>query len=249
VAVTSKDRAPIPSWQVGRSIHDDDFYAPTRFPNLFLYQQRSRQLVRLLTCNGMLPLHEKRMLDIGCGGGDQLVEFEGWGARRHNLAGIDLNETRVSRARARLTYPGAMQDRGADIRCGDAAHLPWPDEVFDVVSQSVVFTSIPVPEVKEAVAAEMLRVLKPGGAVIWYDFLYDNPSNQTVKGIGAREIRSLFAGCEVTLQRVTLAPPLARRLVPISWMAAMVCEGLVLANTHYLGLIRKPAMGMRPGSP
>ena len=62
-----------------------------------------------------------------------------------------------------------------------------------------------------------------------------------MKGIRAREIRSLFPGCEMTLQRVTLAPPLARRLVPISWMAALVCEGLVLANTHYLGLIRKPA--------
>ena len=102
-------------------------------------------------------------------------------------------------------------------------------------------------EVKVAVAAEMLRVLKPGGAVIWYDFAYDNPSNRTVKGIGAREIRSLFPACEVTLQRVTLAPPLARRLVPISWMAALLCEGLVVANTHYLGLIRKPAAPVAGG--
>ena len=246
--VASREPVPVPSWQVGRSIHDDDFWSPTRFANLFLYQQRSRQLVRLLTRNGMLPLHEKRMLDVGCGTGEQLVEFEGWGARRQNLAGIDLNETRVSRARARLTCPPVTQERGADIRCGDATNLPWPDGMFDVVSQSVVFTSVPVPEVKRAVAAEMLRVLKPGGAVIWYDFLYDNPSNRTVKGIGAREIRSLFAGCEVTLQRVTLAPPLARRLVPISWMAAMVCEGLVVANTHYLGLIRKPTVQSRPES-
>ena len=239
--VTSKERPPIPSWEVGRSIHDDDFYAPTRLANLFLYQQRSRNLIRLLTRQGVLPLRDKLMLDVGCGAGDQLLEFEAWGARRHHLAGIDLNETRVSRSRARLTCPPLAQERGADIRCGDATNLPWPDETFDVVSQSVVFTSIPMLQVKEAVAAEMLRVLKPGGAVIWYDFVYDNPSNRTVKGIGAREIRSLFPGCEVTLQRVTLAPPLARRLVPISWMAALVCEGLVVANSHYLGLIRKPA--------
>jgi len=239
--VTPKERPSVPAWEVGRSIHDDDFWTPTRLANLFLYQQRSRHLVRLLDRKGVLPLRDKRMLDVGCGTGDQLLEFEFWGAHRHHLAGIDLNETRISRSRARLTCPPAGQEPGADIRCGDATDLPWADETFDVVSQSVVFTSIPLLPVKEAVAAEMLRVLKPGGAVIWYDFAYDNPSNRTVKGIGSREIRSLFPGCDVALQRVTLAPPIARRLVPISWMAALICEGLVVANSHYLGLIRKPA--------
>jgi hypothetical protein len=38
---------------------------------------------------------------------------------------------------------------------------------------------------------------------------------------------------------VTLAPPIARRLVPLSWMAAMALEKLSMLNTHYLGIIRK----------
>jgi hypothetical protein len=47
------------------------------------------------------------------------------------------------------------------------------------------------------------------------------------------------AGFVATL--VTLAPPIARRLVPVSWLAAAALERLVVFNTHYLGVIRKPA--------
>jgi ubiquinone/menaquinone biosynthesis C-methylase UbiE len=225
----------------GRSIHDDDFYSPTRPANLFLLQQRARAMLRLLAASRLLPVHGKRILDVGCGGGQQLVDFESWGARRADLAGIDIDESRVQRAQARLTCDSTAGSAGADIRRGDASRLPWPDATFDVVHQSVVFTSIPADAGKRAVAAEMLRVLKPGGTVIWYDFLYNNPKNPSVKGVGAREIRALFPNCAVTLKRVTLAPPVARKLAPRAWMAAMLLEELVVANTHYLGLIRKPA--------
>jgi SAM-dependent methyltransferase len=229
-----------PPLVVGRSIHDDEFYAPTRPANLFLYQQRARAMLRLLTASGDLPLHGKRILDVGCGAGRQLIEFETWGAQRAELAGIDVDESRVRAARDRLTCASASGATGADLRCGDAAALPWSDGTFDIVHQSVVFTSLGSVEFKRAVAMEMLRVLKPGGAVLWYDFLYDNPSNPTVKGVGAAEIRALFPNCEMTLKRVTLAPPIARRLVPVTWLLATLLETLVLANTHYLGIIRKP---------
>src|SRR5262245_52274264 len=84
-----------PTREVGRSIHDDDFYAPTRPANLFLYQQRSKLMLRLLSRAGVLPLTGKTVLDVGCGAGLQLVEFETWGVRRADLAGIDLSEGRV----------------------------------------------------------------------------------------------------------------------------------------------------------
>src|SRR4051794_3042589 len=94
--------AECPPIVVGRSIHDDEFYSPTRPANLFLYQQRARAMLQLLAAGSGLPLDEKRILDVGCGGGRQLVEFEGWGARRTALAGIDVDESRVRIARARL---------------------------------------------------------------------------------------------------------------------------------------------------
>jgi ubiquinone/menaquinone biosynthesis C-methylase UbiE len=205
--------------------------------NLFACQQKSRLVLKLLAEEGVTPLKEKTVLDVGCGDGYHLLEFLSWGANRSDLAGIDLLDARVDRARTQIgSHDGAV---GPDLRVGDASRLPWPDETFDIVHQGTVFTSILDRTMKEAVAGEMIRVLKPNGIVIWYDFLFDNPWNPSVRGVGAREVRSLFAGCSVRLKRVTLAPPIARRSVPISWIVSLMLEKLRLLNTHYLGIIRK----------
>ena len=82
-------------------------------------------------------------------------------------------------------------------------------------------------------------MLKPAGIIVWYDFLFDNPRNANVQGVGSKEIRRLFPGCLIHLRRITLAPPLARRIVPISWSIARLLEQLRMLNTHYLGVIQK----------
>ena len=87
-------------------------------------------------------------------------------------------------------------------------------------------------------AAEMLRVLKPGGAILWYDFWW-NPTNPQTVGLKPKEIKALFSNCEYAFQKITLAPPLARRIVPISWQLAVLLESLKLFNSHYLVLIKK----------
>ena len=210
------------------------FYSLDRPANLFAHQQRSRGLLSLFEREGLTPLGATKILDVGCGEGQQLVDFESWGASRSNLAGIDLLESRIARARLRLTSPTA----GADLRVGDASTLPWPDSSFDIVHQNTVFTSIKDEGMKRALAGEMLRVLTPGGCVLWYDFVYDNPGNTNVKGIGASEVRSLFPGCTIRSRRVTLAPPVARRLVPLTWIGSLLLEKLIVFNTHYLACIR-----------
>jgi len=86
----------------------------------------------------------------------------------------------------------------------------------------------------------MVRVTKPGGIILWYDLRFNNPWNPNVRGIEAAEIRSLFPGCNVRLERLTLAPPLARHIVPISYPIALMIEQLPFLRTHYLGVIRKP---------
>jgi ubiquinone/menaquinone biosynthesis C-methylase UbiE len=206
-----------------------DFYAKDRPANLFLRHGQERVLVQLLGDHHVTPLAGKRLLDIGCGEGEWLSIFERMGVRRADLAGIDLDPDRAAECRARVP--------GADVRAGDASRLPWPDASFDLVSQLTVFTSILDAGLKRAIAAEMRRVLRPGGRIVWYDFSYDNPRNRNVRGIGRREIAALFPGCRLDLRRATLAPPLARRLVPRSWTAAALLESMRILNTHWLGLI------------
>jgi len=52
------------------------------------------------------------------------------------------------------------------------------------------------------------------------------------------EIKRLFPGCRYEFHKITLAPPIARRVVPISWIAALFLENLKIFNTHYLAVIR-----------
>jgi hypothetical protein len=74
---------------------------------------------------------------------------------------------------------------------------------------------------------------------LWFDFRVNNPRNKNVRGISSSEIHSLFPDGSIRLRRVTLAPPLARRIVPISWIAASLLEKIPVLRTHYLGIIRK----------
>ncbi len=209
------------------------FYDLDRAANLFLRHGQERALRDALETAGLFPLMNRKIADVGCGSGNWLETLERFGASRGALAGIDLDAGRAERCAAR--FPGA------DIRAGDASRLPWADASFGIVLQSTVFSSILDPAMRKAVAAEMLRVLAPGGVILWYDFFVDNPANPNVRGVGRREIESLFPGCEARMRRVTLAPPAARRIVPVSWTLGTVLESLRLLNTHHLAAIRRRA--------
>jgi ubiquinone/menaquinone biosynthesis C-methylase UbiE len=208
-----------------------DFYSVANPGALFIEQQRVRRVTQLLTRNGFFPLDETRILDVGCGTGGWLVDFESWGAKQSHLAGIEINPGRLARARAR--------PRDADLKDGDGVTLPWPDRSFELVMQSTVFTSILDSEMRRVLAAEMCRVLTPGGSILWYDFFRNNPRNPDVRGVRAGEIRRLFPGFACHYRRVTLAPPITRRLAPLSWTSALILDHARLLATHYLGLFHR----------
>ena len=90
--------------------------------------------------------------------------------------------------------PLGHSSRAFSIRSGNAARLALPNDFFDVVLQSTVFTSILDRSLQHAIAVEMLRVLKPDGFILWYDFRWNNPRNPDVRGIQAQEISELFSG-------------------------------------------------------
>ena len=116
--------------------------------------------------------------------------------------------------------------------------LPFKDESFDLALQFTAFSSVLDPEIKRDMAEAMLRVLKPDGGVLWYDFIW-NPTNSQTKGIGLKEIKSLFPGCTFLVSRITLAPPLTRLLLPkyprlVEWLSS-----LIIFNSHLLVWIQK----------
>jgi len=200
--------------------------------HLFMVQEREKRFLSLLSRYGCLSLTHKRVLEIGCGNGDLLRDFIKWGARPENLVGLDLLPERVAEA----SY---LCPKTVEVHRGNAAKIQFPDESFDLVVQSTVFTSILDPEMRQQVASEMFRVVKRDGLILWYDYHVNNPWNPDVRGVKKREIYQLFPTCRIELQRITLAPPLARLLAPRSWMLAYLLEKIPLFRTHYLGVIRK----------
>jgi hypothetical protein len=87
----------------------------------------------------------------------------------------------------------------------------------------------------------MLRVTRPGGALIWYDLRVANPANPNVTPIQRSEIRALFPKCAIDLRSSTLAPPLARYLARWSFAVCAVLSSLPFLRTHYAALITKPS--------
>jgi len=201
--------------------------------NLYLYQGRERALVSLLADAGLLPMTNLRVLDVGCGEGAVLRDLLRFGARPENMVGVDLLVSRLARARA--------LNAGMAFSVADAADLPYPDASFDLLLAFTLLSSIVDVEVRGAASSEMLRVLRPGGVLIIYDF-WVNPRNPDVRPLRRAEVRRLFPGCAFNWRRVTLAPPLLRllaRSAPGGWLACYLLEKLPFLCTHFLVTITK----------
>jgi ubiquinone/menaquinone biosynthesis C-methylase UbiE len=199
--------------------------------NLFMLQRRQRKMLDLLKQHGCEHLSSKTILEIGCGGGEWIRDFIQWGAAPEHIYGIDLLEDRISVAR-RL-------NPNVHYAAANAEQLEFPDKHFDIVLLATCLTSILDSGMKRRIALEALRVLRDEGMVLCYDFRYDNPKNPDVKGIKKRELMELFGDSTYDFRLVTLAPPLAQRLAPISWVACEILAGIPFLRTHYFVVIRK----------
>jgi SAM-dependent methyltransferase len=105
----------------------------------------------------------QRLLDLGCGAGRHAYEALRRGAR---VVAYDLDAGEVKDTATVLeamVSEGLAGDGGAGWAVnGDALHLPFPDGAFDCVIAAEILEHIPLDT---AAIAELVRVLKPGGAI------------------------------------------------------------------------------------
>ena len=203
--------------------------------NHAILRERQRGIRRLLSTHGFLPLTGRRVLEVGCGSGKVLASLLELGAQPENLYGMDLLPERI--AEAQQHYPDLS------FQCANAEQLEFPETSFDLVLLFAVFSSILNEQMSCNVAYEVSRVLRPGGAVLWYDFRYDNPRNSNVRGMNKRDIETLFLDFHMRLHTITLLPLLARRLGRLTLVLYPALASVPPLRTHYLGLLVKPTTG------
>jgi len=211
-----------------RRFAGSDVYSPFNRANLFAVQGRQRAIQTALRRHGLISLREARILEMGCGDGGVLAEFLTFGASPQNLFGIDLLPDRLREAQNRLP--------GSPIVNADGSCLPFPSASFDLILQFTALSSILDADLRRDIARDMLRLLRPAGLILSYDF-WLNPTNPQTHGLRPTEIRELFPNCRVSIQRITLAPPIARRLAAFSWGLCYFLESLTIFNSHYLAAI------------
>ena len=206
-------------------------YAPWLPVSLLVGCSRLRAAAVMLHRAGVFPKAGDLCLEVGFGWLGWLGTLLNWGVRERDLHGIDVDPVQVNRGREILPL--------ADLRVGDASHLPWESNRFRLVIASTLFTSLLDQNVRRLAADEITRVLAGGGALLWYDFAVNNPRNPAVRKVSRRELRQLFPRLTGEIRSVTLAPPLARLVAPRSWALATLVEAIPLLRTHLLAVLVK----------
>src|SRR5262245_30505393 len=209
----------------------DELYAPWNPSAIYRRQTFTRMAALELARHRVFPRPGQPCLEIGFGQLGWMAELLSWGLREPDLHGIELDADRA--AVARDAFPAA------DLRIGDASHLPWPDGYFRLIVASTVFSSILDTGYRRRVAADVARALAPGGALLWYDLRVNNPRNANVRRVDRSELRALFPGLTGAIRSVTLAPPLARVLIPRMVFLARILEAIPLTRTHLLAVLVK----------
>ncbi|WKZ57436.1 MAG: class I SAM-dependent methyltransferase [Bdellovibrionota bacterium] len=194
-------------------------------------QELHRGILKVLQSESYDP-SRLRLLEIGCGAGGNLLFFLQLGVSAQNIVGNELLPWRAQLARDRLPS-------GIRIVEGDASRLPEPENTFDVVFQSTVFSSILNLTFQEALATRMWEVCRPGGGILWYDIAVPNPYNKFIAPVKAARIAELFPHGRISWQRITVAPPLRRALCNVFPSLYSPLTKLPFVKSHILAWIKK----------
>ena len=217
-----------------RSGRDAAMYSLLRPDQYMTQQEKERCFLSFLSQFDRAAIKTMKVLEIGCGGGANILQFLRWGFRPENITGNELMPDYCAQARHRL--PAAVE-----IIEGDALGLLLPEDSFDIVLVSTVFTSILDELFRARLAKKLWSLARPGGAVLWYDFIYNNPANPDVSAIPRRRVLELFPGARALSRKITLAPPIARFVCRVHPVLYSLLNLLPFLRTHLVAWLEKPA--------
>jgi len=192
--------------------------------------------LELLTSWNIQP--GETMLDVGCGAGQIAIPAAKNGVK---VTGVDIASNLIEQARSRAQNEGLV----VTFEEGDAEQLHFPDASFDVVISLIGAMFAPQPD---KVAAEFLRVCRPGGRIIMANWTPQSLPGQMFKAVAKYiplppgiQPPTLWGDEETVRQRLgqgTSSLTLTRRLYPAMHYPFSVDE-LVEFFGQYFGPIQQ----------
>lgn len=138
------------------------------FSRVAPHYDRMNNLISLGTQNGWRKkfLRELKVvpgdfaLDLCCGTGDITIALAKQVGPSGNVIGLDFNNDMLELADQKIRKQDLQKE--IQLRQGDAMHMPYPDQIFDIVTIGFGLRNVPDAD---QVLKEIYRVLKPGGKV------------------------------------------------------------------------------------
>ena len=143
----------------------DRLYA--RFAHIYDLAVKAVPVWRLWLRPALPHIRGPRVLEVSFGTGWLLSQY----ASRFETHGIELNPAMLKIARRNLGRAGVI----AELRIADVEALPYPDNHFDTVVNTMAFTGY--PDATKAMS-ELRRVLKPAGRLVMIDINYPRDGNR-----------------------------------------------------------------------
>lgn len=162
-----------------------------------------------------------RVLDVACGSGNLTIPAARAGAE---VTGADIATNLLEQGRARA----AAEDLKIQFDEGDAENLPYDDASFDVVVTMFGAMFAPRPQL---VAAELVRVCKPGGRIVMANWTPEGHIGQMFKTTGKH------------------VPPPPNMPSPIKWGNEATVRELLNQGISDLKLTRRMCQFNLPFSP
>jgi SAM-dependent methyltransferase len=175
-----------------------------------------------------------KILDVGGGGGAGCLRLISSGFDPANLTNIDILPDRVALSQRNLPSD-------CTSICGDASNMATlNDGSFDVVMSMTMFIQLLDEELAGAIANEMIRVCRPGGKIIIFDWRYDF-WRERYRAVDGRRLKALFGiGSQTALDTARngpLIPPIGRFLskrVPFLYFLVALIPGLAGLKAYTL---------------
>jgi len=208
--------------QYGKREHLKELY--NSYYSMRSMHERGEKLREILSEH---PCRESKVLEVGAGLGGNIPMLLMCGFKKEN---IHLNELLPERINIIKTHHKEYK-----LYEGDFLTIDVKDS-YDYIFQSTVFSSILDQGLREKLAEKMWDKLNPGGYIIWYDFVYNNPKNRQVRKVTKADVLALFPGAVYTeFHKLTLAPPIGRRVGKLYGLF-----NFPFLRTHILALLQKP---------